>query len=136
MPWTRGSSRACLPALILLTLAGCDEPTDPEPPPLTGEWIGQAVDFGDTTTVTFVLTQAGENSLTGTMVWLHLGITGSGTTRGSYSHPDVVLNFELTWDDDFLAGTYTARRVAYNRLEGLVRLQGGELGVLTLERHG
>ena len=59
---------------------------------------------------------------------------GGPARWGSYNHPDVLLNLELTWDDDFVRATYTARRVTYNRLEGLVRLEEGGLGLLTLER--
>ncbi len=130
----RWSSRSALLPLILIGLAGCDKPTDPEPPPLTGEWNGEVVDFGDSGTVTFVLTEGEEGSLTGTMTLIQQGITNSGTTRGSYMHPDVLLNFELNWHDSLVRGTYTARRVTYNRLEGLVRLEDGALAVLTLER--
>ena len=133
-PGARGSSRSGLLPLILIGLAGCDKPTDPEPPPLTGEWTGEVVDFGDTGTVTFVLTQGEEGSLTGTMILVQQGITNPGTTRGSYKHPDVVLNFELNWRDGPVRGSYTSRRVTYNRLEGLVRLEDGTLAVLTLER--
>ncbi len=126
--------RSGLLPLILIGLAGCDRPPDPEPPPLTGEWTGEVVDFGDTGTVTFVLTEGEEGSLTGTMTLVQQGITNSGTTRGSYMHPDVVLNFELNWRDSLVRGSYTSRRVTYNRLEGLVRLEDGALAVLTLER--
>lgn len=131
---TRRSSRPRLLPLILIGLAGCDRTTDPVPPPLTGEWTGEVVDFGDTSTVTFVLTEGEQGSLTGAMTLVEHGITNSGTTRGSYMHPDVLLSFELTWRDDLVRGTYTARRVTYNRLEGLVRLEDGDLAVLTLER--
>ena len=131
---TRRSSRSGFLPLILIGLAGCDRTTDPVPPPLTGEWTGEVVDFGDTGTVTFVLTEGEEGSLTGTMTLVQQGITNSGTTRGSYMHPDVVLDFELNWRDSLARGTYTSRRVTYNRLEGLVRLEDGALAVLTLER--
>ena len=131
---TRWSSRAGSLPLILIGLGGCDKPMDPELPPLTGEWTGEVVDFGDTGMVTFVLTEGEEGSLTGTMTLVQQGITNSGTARGSYVHPDVVLNFELTWRDDLVRGAYTARRVTYNRLEGIVRLEDGALAVLTLER--
>lgn len=131
---TRRSSPSVLLPLIVIGLAGCDKPTDPEPPPLTGEWTGEVVDFGDTGTVTFVLTEGEQGSLTGTMTLVHQGITNPGTTRGSYVHPNVVLNFELNRGDGLVRGAYTARRVTYNRLEGLMRLDDGALAVLTLER--
>lgn len=127
-------SRSGLLPLLLLGLGGCDKPMDPELPPLTGEWTGEVVDFGDTGTVTFILTEGEEGSLTGTMTLVQQGIANPGTTRGSYVHPNVTLNFELNWRDSLVRGTYTARRVTYNRLEGLVRLEDGALAVLTLER--
>ena len=120
--------------MIPLALAGCDETTEPEPPPLTGEWTGQVEDLGDPVEMTFVLSEGEEGSITGTLTAVEGAITASGTAQGSYTHPDVLLNFELAWDDDVARGTYTARRVTYNRLEGIVRGEDGDLGRLILER--
>ena len=135
MTWKAGLlCRAGLLSAVASGLAGCHKTTDPLPPSLTGDWTGQTIDFGDTTGMTFSLTEGREGTLAGTLTVVERGTTDSGTVAGSYDHPDVLLNFELTWDDDSVRGTYTARRVTYNRLEGIVRLEGGELGALTLER--
>lgn len=136
MPGIRRFSRARWLPLLLPVLAGCGEPPDPEPPPLTGEWTGEVVDFGDTVTITLDLTEGADGSLTGALAWVEGGVPGSGTARGSYTHPDVVLNIELTWDDDVARVTYTARRVTYGRLEGILRTEEGDPAALTLERSG
>jgi len=122
--------------VLLPTLVGCGEAPDPEPPPLTGEWIGEVVDFGDTATVTLDLTEGEDGSLTGTLAWVERGIPGSGTARGRYTHPDVVLNLELVRGDDVARIAYTARRVTYARLEGILRTEEGALAALTLEQRG
>ena len=134
MPGIRRFSRARLLPVLLPALAGCGEAPGPEPPPLTGEWIGEVVDFGDTVTVTLDLIEGEDGSLTGTMAWVERGIPGSGTARGRYAHPDVVLNLELVWGDDVARITYTARRVTYVRVEGILRTDEGDLAALTLEQ--
>ena len=113
----RRLSLAGLASLLLVVFASCGE-MKPEDPKVTGEWTGEVLINPEMAAITLVLTEDDAGAVTGTLTVSVAGQEESGPVTGTHTYPDVSLDLQVPLFGKEYAGTYVAKLVAEDRMEG------------------
>lgn len=132
----RRARRASAMVAMAAALGGCGDASGPEPPDLTGRWVGQVVEELSTVDLDFRLEANDRGAITGTVTLREEEMSLSGEVIGLHEHPGVSLVIGLALQGARANVTYSGSLFGPDQIRGRIRFSVEGTLPLDLDRVG